>query len=128
LHNDKICSVKLEQAILEAVLTLPPDKAAEVYEHAPGSARKISTRRPFKSVSRALGRPRRIAFRRRDRRESARDVAGLSAKRSVMPGVVDTHAIVWYLAGDGHPSEEIRGYFTRCKKVLYASWEPIQNQ
>src|SRR5262249_17952293 len=51
--------------------------------------------------TRTLGRPRSFSPGRRDRRQPAGDVARLPAGQRLIPGVVvDTHAIVWYLAGD----------------------------
>ena len=42
--------MSLEQAILEAVQTLPPDKQREVYEHAARLRADNTKRPPFKSV------------------------------------------------------------------------------
>ena len=42
--------MSLEQAILEAVRTLPPDKQREVYEHAARLRAETTKRPPFKSV------------------------------------------------------------------------------
>jgi hypothetical protein len=42
--------MSLEQAILEAVRSLPPDKQQEVYEHASRLRSETTKRPPFKSV------------------------------------------------------------------------------
>ena len=42
--------MSLEQAILEAVRTLPPDKQREVYEHAARLRAETTKQPPFKSV------------------------------------------------------------------------------
>ena len=99
--------MSLEQAILEAVQTLPPDKQREVYEHAARLRADNTKRPPFKSV-RGLWADPGISLSAQELDEN-QHVAGLPARRSVMPGVVvDTHTIVWYLApsanGSGTPA------------------------
>lgn len=42
--------MSLEQAILEAVRSLPPDKQREIYEHASRLRSECGKRPPFKSV------------------------------------------------------------------------------
>ena len=42
--------MSLEQAILEAVRTLPPDKQREIYDHAARLRAEITKRPPFKSI------------------------------------------------------------------------------
>jgi hypothetical protein len=42
--------MSLEQAILEAVRTLPPDKQREIYDHAARLRAQTTKKPPFKSV------------------------------------------------------------------------------
>ncbi len=92
--------ITLEQSILEVVRTLPPEKQQEILAHAEklrGEPGRLKRRRSGKGLWAGLN----ITLTAEEIEENQREMwKNFSARRHLMPSVVvDTHSVVWYLAG-----------------------------